>query len=116
MDSSSNKQDPIESATVDSQAANSQAAKAEPAVNASTKEELPAIENLCLHQPMAVGSGKEYIEKLRSLESAWGQVHHGVQRRTNTLNELRSSFSDFKKEVQAVERMLKARKSKKSRK
>jgi hypothetical protein len=101
---------------VDSQAAKSQATNPKPAAKDLPNEQLPDIESLRLHQPMPVGSGKEYIEKLRSLESAWGQVYDGVQRQSNTLNELRSGFSDFKKEVQAVERMLKSRKSRKSKK
>ncbi|UKZ66292.1 uncharacterized protein TrAtP1_007467 [Trichoderma atroviride] len=95
---------------MDSQAAKPQATKPEPAPKDLTDEQLPAIENLRLHQPMTMGSGKEYIEKLRSLEDGWGQIHHGVQRRSNTLNELRAGFSEFKKEVEAVEKLLKSRK------
>lgn len=110
MDSSSNKPDPIVSSTVNSQSAKSQVPKPEATAKDLTDDQLPAIENLRLHQPITVDSGKEYIERLRSLESAWGQVHHGVQGRSKTLNELRSEFSDFKKEVQEVQKLLKARK------
>ncbi|KAK1241237.1 hypothetical protein MKX08_001211 [Trichoderma sp. CBMAI-0020] len=109
MASSSNKPDSVESSTIEPQAAKSPT-KPAPAAKDSTDEELPSIENLRLHQPITMGSGKEYIEKLRALEDGWGQIHHGVQRRRNTLNELRAGFSDFRKEVQAVEKLLKSRK------
>jgi hypothetical protein len=95
---------------MESPAAKSQAAKPQPAARDLTEEQLPDIENLHLQEPMTVGSGKEYIEKLRALEDAWGHIHQGVQGRSNTLKELRTDFGDFKKEVQAVERLLKSRK------
>ncbi|KAL7900367.1 hypothetical protein HDV63DRAFT_310730 [Trichoderma sp. SZMC 28014] len=109
MESPSDKSDPIQSSTVDSPAAKCQATKPEAATNDLIEEQVLAMENLHLRPP-AIDSGKEYIEKLRSLEIAWGEFHQGIQERSNMLNELRAEFSDFKKEVQAVERLLRSRK------
>ncbi|KAL7924447.1 hypothetical protein ACQKWADRAFT_269077 [Trichoderma austrokoningii] len=112
MDFSPIKPDTIRSPTIECQTVNSPTAEPRPATKDLNKDELPAIENLCLHQPITVHSSKEYIETLRSLENALGQLHQGVQGRSTMLKELRTDFSDFKKEVQAIERLLKSKRGK----
>lgn len=110
MDSSSNNSDSIRAtSTVDPQASKPQAAS-QSATRALTEEQLHAIGDTHLHQPMTVDFSEEHIQTLRSLGDAWGQVHHGVQGRSTAINELRDGFRDFKKEVEAVEKLLKSKK------
>lgn len=67
-----------------------------------TKEQIPTIGPVEMRE--------RCMESLRSLGDAWGHVHHGVQGRSTTLNELRDGFRDLKKDVEAVEKLLKSTK------
>ncbi|KAL6904122.1 hypothetical protein GGI43DRAFT_311455 [Trichoderma evansii] len=104
MDSSSNNSDPIHNSS------KSQAAKPRSVTRDFTEKQLQAIGDLHLNQPRTLGYSEEHMEKLRSLGDAWGNVHHGVQGRSTALNELRDGFRDLKKDVEAVEKLLKSKK------